>query len=94
MSGIAMRITVGMTGTTIAMTDTIGATAGTRGVWIEITTGTVGTYGETEGTQTEKDLEVVGLLASYTLVSGAIQIVLISALVALGINRIRRYRVD
>ena len=37
---------------------------------------------------------LVGLLASYTLVGGVIQILLISALVALGINRIRRYRVD
>jgi hypothetical protein len=55
MSGINMRITVGMTGTTIAMADTIGATTGTRGAGIEITTGTVGTYGEIEGTQTEKD---------------------------------------
>jgi hypothetical protein len=62
MSGITMRITVGMTGTTIAMSDTtiamadtIGATTGTRGAGIEITTGTVGTYGETEGTQSEKD---------------------------------------
>ena len=39
-------------------------------------------------------LGVVGLLASYTLVGGVIQIVLISTLVALGINRIRRYRMD
>ena len=39
-------------------------------------------------------LGVVGLLASYTLVAGIVQIVLISALVALGINRIRRYRMD
>lgn len=39
-------------------------------------------------------LGVVGLLASYTLVAGVVQIVLISTLVALGINRIRRYRMD
>jgi hypothetical protein len=46
-------------------------------------------------------LGAVGLLASYTLVGGVIQIVLISALVSLGINRIcavsnriRRYQVD
>ena len=44
---------------------------------------------------------VVGLLASYTLVGGVNQILLISAPVALGINRIRavsnhirRYQVD
>ena len=34
-------------------------------------------------------LGVVGLLASYALVGGVIQILLISALVALGIQRIR-----
>ncbi len=34
-------------------------------------------------------LGVVGFLASYTLVGGVMQILLISALVALGINRIR-----
>jgi hypothetical protein len=39
-------------------------------------------------------LGVVGLLASYTLVGAVIQIVLISTLVALGINRILRYRLD
>ena len=37
---------------------------------------------------------LVSLLASYTLVGGVIQIFLICALVALGIKRIRRYRVD
>ena len=46
-------------------------------------------------------LGVVGFLASYTLVGGVMQILLISALVVLGINRIRavssrirRYEVD
>lgn len=39
-------------------------------------------------------LGVVGILASYTLVGGFIQITLISTLVALGINRMRRIRVD
>jgi hypothetical protein len=46
-------------------------------------------------------LGVVGFLASYALVGGVIQILLISTLVALGINRIRavsnrirRYQVD
>jgi len=34
-------------------------------------------------------LGVVGFLASYTLVGGVMQILLISALVVLGINRIR-----
>ena len=34
-------------------------------------------------------LGVVSFLASYTLVGGVMQILLISALVALGINRIR-----
>ena len=37
---------------------------------------------------------LVGLLASYTLVGGVIQIFLICALGAIGIQRIRRYRVD
>ena len=36
---------------------------------------------------------VVALLASYTVVGGVIQFLLISVLLALGINRIRRYRV-
>ncbi len=46
-------------------------------------------------------LSVVGLLASYTFVGAVIQILLISALVALGIhriravsNRVRPYEVD
>jgi hypothetical protein len=46
-------------------------------------------------------LSVVGLLASYAFVGAVIQILLISALVALGIhriravsNRVRRYEVD
>ena len=39
-------------------------------------------------------LGVVVLLASQTLVGAVIQIVLISALVALGIHRMRRYRAD
>ena len=34
-------------------------------------------------------LGVVGFLASYTLVGGVMQILLISALVVLGVNRIR-----
>ena len=37
---------------------------------------------------------LVGLFAPYMLVGGVIQIFLICALVALGIKRIRRYRVD
>lgn len=35
---------------------------------------------------------LVGFLGSYTLVGGVIQIILICALVALGINRIRRFK--
>jgi hypothetical protein len=37
---------------------------------------------------------VVALFASYTMVGGIIQILLVSMLVAIGINRMRRYRVD
>jgi hypothetical protein len=36
----------------------------------------------------------VALFASYTMVGGIIQILLVSMLVAIGINRMRRYRVD
>jgi hypothetical protein len=39
-------------------------------------------------------LGVVGLLAPYGMVGGLFQILLIGALVALGINRLRQYRVD
>lgn len=35
---------------------------------------------------------LVGFLGSHTLVSGVIQIFVICALVALGINRIRRFK--
>jgi len=37
---------------------------------------------------------LVGLFGSYTLVGGVIQIILICALVVIGINRIRRTKVD
>ena len=37
---------------------------------------------------------LVALFASYTMFGGIIQILLISMLVAIGINRIRRYRID
>jgi hypothetical protein len=37
---------------------------------------------------------VVALFASYTMIGGLIQILLISALLAIGIHRMRRYRVD
>jgi len=37
---------------------------------------------------------LVGLLGSYSLVGGATLIILICALMAFGINRIRRTRVD
>jgi hypothetical protein len=37
---------------------------------------------------------LVGLLGSYTLVGGVIQIILICALVVIGIKRIRRVKVD
>jgi threonine/homoserine/homoserine lactone efflux protein len=39
-------------------------------------------------------LGLVGLLGTYTLVGGVIQIILICALVWIGINRIRRTKVD
>jgi hypothetical protein len=42
-------------------------------------------------------LFIMGLVAvfgSYTMVGGIIQILLVSVLVAIGINRIRQYRVD
>jgi hypothetical protein len=37
---------------------------------------------------------LVAIFASYTMVGGIMQILLVSVLVAIGINRIRRYRVD
>jgi hypothetical protein len=37
---------------------------------------------------------VVALFASYTMIGGLIQILLISVLLAIGIHRMRRYRVD
>jgi len=39
-------------------------------------------------------LGVAGFFTSYTMFGGVIQVVGIVALVALGINRIRRYKVD
>ncbi len=39
-------------------------------------------------------LSVVALLGSYTLIGGAIQIILICALVAMVIHRIRRFEVE
>jgi hypothetical protein len=39
-------------------------------------------------------LGVVGILDSSTMIGGFIQITLISALVALGIHKMQRYRVD
>ena len=39
-------------------------------------------------------LRVVGILDSSTMAGRFMQIIMISILVALGINRIRRYRVD
>ena len=39
-------------------------------------------------------LGVVGILDSSTMTGGFIQITLISALVALGIHKMQRYRVD
>jgi hypothetical protein len=37
---------------------------------------------------------VTGLFTSYTMLGGVIQLSLVVALVALGINRIRRFRID
>jgi hypothetical protein len=37
---------------------------------------------------------IVALFASYTMIGGFIQILLISVLLAIGIHRMRRYRVD
>jgi hypothetical protein len=37
---------------------------------------------------------LVAIFASYTMVGGIIQILLVSVLVAIGINRMRRNRVD
>jgi C4-dicarboxylate transporter len=39
-------------------------------------------------------ISLVGLLGSYTLIGGVIQIVLICALVAMVIHRIRRFNID
>jgi hypothetical protein len=39
-------------------------------------------------------LGAVALLASYTLAGGTIQILLIGVLVAIGIHRIRRFKID
>jgi len=36
----------------------------------------------------------VAIFASYTMVGGVVQILLVSVLVAMGINRLRRHRVD
>jgi hypothetical protein len=37
---------------------------------------------------------LVAIFASYTMVGGIIQILLVSVLVAIGINRMRKYRVN
>jgi hypothetical protein len=37
---------------------------------------------------------LVAIFGSYTMVGGIIQILLVSVLVAIGINRMLRYRVD
>ena len=39
-------------------------------------------------------LGVAGFFTSHTMFGGVIQVVAIIALVALGVNRIRRYKVD